>query len=380
MAKKCLVSLLVLVLSALLTGTAAPQVQVMAGGLTDPFALAVDQVYVYWNEGRSAPDCRVSQCLKSAPGAVTVRVVVAGGWPDHPDLAQDSAYLYFPMFYPWGMGYSADIGRLAKAGLTAPAPLFEFYYTQDPEHPVCTDPGLSGVLAVQAGAVFSSLWDFCGTNSGEIWRLPAQGALTKEAVVYLADDGSGRVTSLTTDSVFVYWTAELGGLTGKIYRLPQGGGIATVLETLGGLPAALNAPVTGAGAGSLFWLEFNPISSQIDLKQRTPGGEINTLASGLGLFPGMEVYAARSVAVDEGHVYFFRQQDGSPQLARLPVGGGEVQVLAGSPDVVTPMSLAVDNTHVYWTDQGAGAGTGTVKRVALRPPGNPGVLDLLLGD
>jgi len=47
-------------------------------------------------------------------------------------------------------------------------------------------------------------------------------------------------------------------------------------------------------------------------------------------------------------VYFINPAAGGPSIQKL-VGGAAAPVAAGT-DVVSPVSLALDSTRVYWTD------------------------------
>jgi hypothetical protein len=64
-------------------------------------------------------------------------------------------------------------------------------------------------------------------------------------------------------------------------------------------------------------------------------------------------------ATDGTHVYWTNFAGGASMqgsLARVPVGGGNVTILATG--LTEPYHLVVDGTHVYWTNLG-----GTVMRV-----------------
>ena len=362
MKKRCWTVILIVTLAALGNSLpAAGAVQVQAKGLTDPFSLLVDDVNVYWNEGVKPPRCRVSQMQKGHPGTLRVRVKAAQCWPDHPDMTQDGAFIYFPMLYrrTGDTNPTEQIARLAKAGLSQPSPLFPFFYTLPPLSPICRDLGFPGVLDAAFGQVFFSVFDFCNSNRTEIRRVSNQGAKKKSEVALLKVHTGGRVTSVSTDSLYVYWSYQ-----GAIRRLPRIGGNSTTLATLSGIPSSLVTPTTGAGGSMIFWLEANPRTFRVDLKRKKPGGAAGVLAGDLGLFPSLGVFAARALAVDNKNVYFFRKVRGINQIARVPISGGVPVVLAKGADVVNPMALAVDKTHVYWTDRGSGAGKGSVKRVA----------------
>ena len=94
---------------------------------------------------------------------------------------------------------------------------------------------------------------------------------------------------------------------------------------------------------------------------------MSVLAGDLGLFPRLNLFAARSLAVDDKYVYFFRKVNGVNQLARMPANGGAVKILAKGSAVVDPMGLAADGTHVYWADRGSGNGSGSIKRAPKAP-------------
>jgi hypothetical protein len=100
-------------------------------------------------------------------------------------------------------------------------------------------------------------------------------------------------------------------------------------------------------------------------------GQTTVLASNLGI-----ASPARSVAVDDNYVYFFRftvvlnPVQIQTEVARVPIDGGAVVPLGIQVGMTDPQGIAVDPTYVYWTERGAGPGFGAVKRVSKVPGSN----------
>jgi len=91
-------------------------------------------------------------------------------------------------------------------------------------------------------------------------------------------------------------------------------------------------------SGPVYWVTNNYQSGSVKegLFAADCPTTIITLASG--------EHDPRSLAVDDTHVYWTNWNDGT--VKSVPIGGGAVTTLASGQS--TPWSVAVDSTHVYW--------------------------------
>lgn len=119
-------------------------------------------------------------------------------------------------------------------------------------------------------------------------------------------------------------------------------------------------------SGTAYWFDYDAGFDLMGLtggalrSVPTSGGEVTDLATGLG--------GVNDIAVDETHLYWteFGLLDASGSVKRVPIEGGAVEVLAtGTPegttfDVFFPLGIALDDAFVYW---GESAGGGAVRTV-----------------
>jgi hypothetical protein len=141
--------------------------------------------------------------------------------------------------------------------------------------------------------------------------------------------------SIAMDAKSVYWSTLFAG---AVLSAPIGGGPTTVLVS------EFTAPADLALVGDrLFFGTANDAGVHA---VAIAGGPMTTLAAkgGFGL------------AADDHHVYF-GEYDG--RLARVPLGGGEPEVLGIGPS--TPTDIALSETTVYWA---AAATDGLILKVA----------------
>jgi hypothetical protein len=184
------------------------------------------------------------------------------------------------------------------------------------------------------------------------------GAATDGGPVTLASGFSSPV-AIAVDSTSVYWTTstetETDGtfmVNSAVMKVPLGGGTPTTLATgqdfLGGI--AVNA--TG-----VYWTDLGPSTTEIVSVMSVPlgGGTPTALASAL--------YLNEDIAVDSTNVYW---TDANAQaVMSVPVGGGTPITLASGQvsglhvpgsNVAPNGPIAVDSTHVYWTNSAFTAG------------------------
>jgi hypothetical protein len=142
----------------------------------------------------------------------------------------------------------------------------------------------------------------------------------------------GYVSGLALDSGTVYWVDQIHG---AIFGVPDTGGTVTTIATGLVSPAAM---VVHAGM-----LYFSDGASVMSVP--TSGGTVTTLVHGPGLPVNLD-YAddPMGMAVDDDYVYFAQPYAKEPTIAKVPVGGGQVTVLARS----SAVGMAVDANNVYW--------------------------------
>jgi len=179
-------------------------------------------------------------------------------------------------------------------------------------------------------AISGSFLGFTDNATGEVWAVPL--ALGGEPLLCATTPGAW---GLAMDESRVYWT-RLG--FGEVLAGPIGGGMSTTLVS------DFISPSDIALAGDK--VVFGTVSDAGVSAVPIAGGARIELASEGGF----------GVAADETHVYF-GMYDG--RIARVPLGGGETEVLGIGPG--TPGDIALTKTSVYWT---VDTQEGTILKVA----------------
>ena len=201
--------------------------------------------------------------------------------------------------------------------------------------------------------------------------------------------GAKAPTTLAWPDGGVTWVGVTGGQVyfslyeEEIARVPDDGGVTSVVSPAGYTGAYLGAYITNAVAfdpAYVYWSESVGTPSSI---KRAPldGGPAQTLASSPGF--------AASLAVASGTVYWVDQYagDAGGEILSVPVTGGSATVIASG--LTVPAGIAVRGGTLYVTDADSdllsvsadgGAVTTLVKGPGLTGlPANSVVADLSLG-
>jgi hypothetical protein len=162
--------------------------------------------------------------------------------------------------------------------------------------------------------------------------------------------GTGR---LTLDDDYLYWTSYESNVIGRVMRADKDGSNVTVLASqvdqtmdVAVDEQAVYFTVWGAGKGVF----------RVD-KQ---GGEVTSLIPELDI----DSPAVTGIAVRDGIAYVaVDDKFYTGQIWSVPTTGGAHAVFVDQ--ITSPLELAVDATHVYWTAAGAKLPYGTVGRAPI---------------
>jgi hypothetical protein len=163
-------------------------------------------------------------------------------------------------------------------------------------------------------------------SSGAIMTVPVGGGTPTRFAPQ-----SGSPSHLALDSAFAYWTEELAT---QVVRAPLGGGATTTVASAAG------AFQIALGDSAVYWL-----APQGLMTAPKTGGAAVTLASGFLPLP------TNGLAVNGAAVYFTSgPPSGQPGISEIGLDGGAIAVVAPTPPAVGGGPVALDATRVYWAD------------------------------
>ncbi len=252
----------------------------LAAQRAQPSALALDGTHVYWVDRGGDPG--TAAILKTLKHGGPVELLAAGQGIVS-SLAVDDTHVYWTNLQSPGVDPAiVAVMRVSKDGGSPEA-----------QSPVQSNPW--GVATGDGQVVWTNLpADGAPVTTGEVWTMPAGGGEPM-----LLAPGQKTPISVTVQAGRVYWL---------------NGGVAPGEES-----AVMAAP-----AG---------------------GGEIVELCKG-SFFP-------LGLGVDEGQVYFTnsRTTEGKGNVMKVPLAGGEAEIVAGEQD--HPASVVRRGDHLYWTNSGS---------------------------
>ena len=293
-------------------------------GQTFPHQIAVGESNIYWtNGGENTGNSEVlsASLTGSAPRTLVSMAGKARG------LALDDTFVF------WVDSSDGSLHRVPRDGMGA-------------DQMIVAGPGMSGGTE-EAGVVVAGDLVYWSFESGGLIRVSGK-------------DGNGAMDLATMqpdprqlavlDGV-VYFTV---GNDPELRSVPIGGGTVSIhtsdpeltpVNWTWGVTVAdgfvfFRASDWGAGlAGRV--VQFNPSDEAMTLFAETPG--------------------AKDITADATHLYFTSDEENT--VARVPLAGGDVTVLATGQD--NPTGIAVDDEAVYWTNRALGVpGGGSIMKVA----------------
>lgn len=300
-----------------------------------PSAIAIDDANVYWIDSALGTVNEVSVCGGAATTLVTTStlgsstLIPAG-------IAVDGGNVYFTTQDPWNPDEGDGAVWRVPVGGGTPTML-----VQGIDRP--------GPIAVTGGSMYwIDSWQ-THADDGRVVKAPLDGS----SMAIMASMQNGPL-GLALGGGYVVWTTSgfVDSEGGSVLETPMGGGGAPV----DGFGLGQGMPVSVAVEGAnVFWAdEGNPNVTNSGRIMKTAldpsaGVEPVTLVSG---------GTPRGIAVDGAYAYWSDSQS----VNKVPLAGGApITVAASQPNT---LAIAVDDASVYWTTMAAGAGQGSIMKIA----------------
>jgi hypothetical protein len=246
------------------------------------------------------------------------------------------------------------------------------------------------MLAITSTTAYTADY-YCG-GGATIWGCPKSGCVSLTTSTIW--NGDGCMSDLAADDAYVYWaawreTGDAGPLStvGAVGKVPFDGGPFTVLGTARNpmsialvgdtlfytdleTSSVMSVPIDGGTSTTVAQVPNGLLLKAVTADATnvyfgTHDGSVFEVPRSGGtpttLVPGMHVDDGGGIFVDGGAVWgmgdqmavdadrvYFRMAGG---INAVPIGGGPVTTLATSSSWDCGVGLAIDSTHVYWTQQ-----------------------------
>ncbi len=277
---------------ALVFGCAGEHASTLAVEQGLPWGIALDASFVYW--------VNVGGTVKKVAKEGGTPIVIASGQVSPTSIAIDANDVYW-----------TNSGTSSCSSVTGAC-------TSNADGTIMSVPLAGGTPTVVAGGQ----------------RTPV--SIAVDAVnAYFVDEGTGVYNSPDTD--------------GSVMKVPIGGGTPTALATGLSYPGALAIDAT-----SVYWTVLNPDLTGTLMKVAIAGGAVTTLATG---WWGWEIQTGdgtipQLIAADGTSVYWVTGNinGAKAQIMKVATSGGPTTSLSSIQSEFT--TLALDATHLYWTDGG----------------------------